>query len=345
MTGTRARRASLLVVAAALAVAGLGFVALRLSGTAAQLEMGWSPRRELFFGWLWSFVFFASLALGALALSVTRRLCGGDAGDGLARHADALAATVPVTALGFGVVVMGSRDLYAPGLDEALFIGRGLACLVLWTLLARFHAPAAKRPGVRELAPVAAVIIALTASGAASDWLLSLEPAHPDTAAGLYLLAGGMAAAAGLLAVLSRNHPEIDRARTARLLLIFSLVWAAVALSRFGAALASADGDATLWLRYRLGPDWAPVLIAVVVAHLLVPLALALGAARRAGALAAAGALAVAAHLLDVYLAVMPALNGRPYLHWVDLCALLGLGGLLIGLYGAARRPPSAETA
>src|SRR5262245_3686958 len=91
----------------------LGAVICAIAGTA-------NPK-QFFFSWLVSWLFFLSLALGALFFVLIQYASQGGWGIVLRRIGETIFATIPVMAVVFLPLVFGLRDLYswaAPGAAE-----------------------------------------------------------------------------------------------------------------------------------------------------------------------------------------------------------------------------------
>ena len=90
-------------------------------GAVACAILGASNPKQFFFSWLVSFLFFLSLALGALFFVLIQYAAQGGWGVVLRRIGETVFATLPVMAALFLPVVLGLRDLYswtAPGAAE-----------------------------------------------------------------------------------------------------------------------------------------------------------------------------------------------------------------------------------
>src|ERR671913_2180351 len=90
-------------------------------GAAVCAMLGAANPKQFFFSWLVSFLFFLSLALGALFFVLIQYATQGGWGIVLRRIGETIFATLPVMAALFLPVVLGLRDLYSwsvPGAAE-----------------------------------------------------------------------------------------------------------------------------------------------------------------------------------------------------------------------------------
>src|ERR1700752_4106182 len=90
-------------------------------GVVACAILGLGNPKQFFFSWLVSFLFFMSLALGALFFVLIQYAAQGGWGIVLRRIGETTFATLPVMAALFLPLVLGLRDLYSwsvPGAAE-----------------------------------------------------------------------------------------------------------------------------------------------------------------------------------------------------------------------------------
>lgn len=244
----------------------------------------------------------------------------------------------------------------AAWLNAPFFIARGIVYLLVWLATAeilrrwslqldatRGLAAATDTRRLRRLSAGGLVIVGLTLTFAAFDWLMSLEPTWYSTVYGVYVFAGGFLAALGLIAILaqlsSRAGYVLDGLVTpehfgalGKLLLTFVIFWAYIAFSQF---LIIWIGDIPLdaaWYVTRGAGSWGTVALIVVVGQFALPFVLLLPRMpkRRPSFLAAIGWLLVAMHILDCYWLVLPAMHPLGIApSWLDLGALLMVGGLV----------------
>src|SRR4029453_331760 len=89
----------------------VGAVAALLGGVACAI-LGAADPKQFFFSWLVSFLFFLSLALGALFFVLIQYACQGGWGIVLRRVGETIFATLPVMGVLFLPLLLGLRDLY-----------------------------------------------------------------------------------------------------------------------------------------------------------------------------------------------------------------------------------------
>jgi hypothetical protein len=353
----------------------VGLVGLAVS------TIGWFFRPHQFFrSYLVAFLFWTTLALGCLVVTLLHRLTGGAWGDALQRILAAGAGTFPLLAVLFVPVAVSVREIYpwaagaarydallvrkAGYLNVPFFVGRAVFFFVVWIALAevynrwaaRLEASADPALGhrLRNLAGGGLVAMVLTVTFAAVDWAMSLEPHWFSTIYGLIFLVGGALAAFAFaiatLAWLAREEPRVLGKAQAhdlgKLLFAFVMLWAYVNFSQFLIVWSANLPEEVPWYARRFAGGWQWLALVIVVCHLILPFFLLLSRdlkrdTRRLGLLALG---LLAARLIDLYWLVAPATDGRSGLavHWLDFAVTATIGGLWLALFFSrlGRRPP-----
>ena len=180
--------------------------------------------------------------------------------------------------------------------------------------------------------------VALTFSFASFDWLMSLTPTWFSTMYPVYWFAGGFVAALALLVVLTYAAqeegllPEVSLSHyyaLGRMLLAFVIFWAyASYFQAFLIWIVNRPEEVTYFVDRVRGP-WRTVSVVLVVVQFVVPFfaLLSYRNKHRPRWLAAVAAWILAAHYLDVHWLVMPSARPHTPFHWLDLAALLAVGG------------------
>jgi hypothetical protein len=194
----------------------------------------------------------------------------------------------------------------------------------------------------------------LTLTFASIDWVQSIEAHWYSTIYGLIYVAGqglsGFSFAIIVAALLSNREPLAEAAKPSRfgdlggLLLVFVMFWAYVALSQFLLIWSGNLPEEVTWYVQRGQGGWNWIIIVVIALQFVLPFLLLL--ARRAKqsipALAGVAALILVMHLLDLFWLVVPPFRpGGLSIHWLDLAAPLGIGGVWVAAFAwlLARRP------
>jgi hypothetical protein len=190
---------------------------------------------------------------------------------------------------------------------------------------------------MRRVSAVGLVVLGLTLTFAAFDWLMSLEPTWYSTVYGVYVFAGGFLAALALIAVLgyieSRHGGALDGVVTpehfgalGKLLLTFVIFWGYIAFSQFLIIwIGDVPADVS-WYVARASGSWGTLALVVAVGQFAIPTVALLSrpSKRSPRLLAALGIWLLVMHVLDVYWLVLPALHPAGIrVSWLDLATLL----------------------
>jgi hypothetical protein len=192
------------------------------------------------------------------------------------------------------------------------------------------------------------VDVGLALSFAAFDWVMTLVPEWYSTMFPVRYFAGGFLGALAGLTVLTAAAdraglvPGINDSHyyaLGRLLLAFVIFWAYTEFFQLMLMwIADKPEEVTFYLARAKG-GWLVLSVIVALAQFVIPffLLLSYDLKRRRGPLTAVAVWLLVAHYLDVHWLVMPsaAPRGAPY-HWIDLGALLAVGGAAV-VYGVLR--------
>ena len=294
---------------------GVGVVGAGLLAVAAAFD----PRRVAF-AYLCAWLYWLSIALGALLLVMIHHLTGSTWFIVLRRLAEALfAALVPLALLAVPLLFAPEllypwthpgdlephlRELVAKKaawLDLPFFGIRGLLYLAIWlasaVLLARWSAaqdrgdgaPLAQRQKVFCAAALPATALALTF--ASFDWVMSLSPAWASSVFGVYVFAGaaiGGLAAIVLAAFFGERGGRLRDVVTVshfhalgKLLFTFVVFWAYIAFFQFFIIWIANVPEETSWYVVRTRGGYGALGLILVVGQFLVPFFLLLSRARK----------------------------------------------------------------
>jgi hypothetical protein len=254
-------------------------------------------------------------------------------------------------------------------LNVPFFAGRALLYFAVWGLLAwRLSSWSRQQDGgadplragrLRGLSAVGLVLLSLTTTFAAIDWGMSLAPHWFSTIYGVLFIVGWtLSALAFTIILLSRLAGEEPFTKAlqpvtvhdlGKLLLAFTMLWGYVNFSQFLIIWSGNISEETPFYLQRLQGGWQVVAVVLLVFHFALPFALLLSRPlkRNARALAAVAALMLLMQLVDLFWLIGPDLVGHGHedvplrVHWMDLAAALGLGGLWLFLF--AREPEVRE--
>jgi hypothetical protein len=248
-------------------------------------------------------------------------------------------------------------------LNVPFFLARAAFYFAVWIAIAYFvnrwsleqdHAgsPALTRR-LQLLSAGGLVAYGLTMTFASIDWVMSLEPHWFSTMYGVLYIAGqalnALAFVTAALVLMSAEKPFSDFVRPAhyhdlgKLLLAFVMFWSYVSFAQYLIIWAGNLPEEIPWYLRRLNGGWGWVGGALILLHFALPFLLLLpaGANRNSRILVGVAGLVVLMRFVDVYWLVRPvftqasasAASARFQLHWLDLAASIGIGGVWLAVF------------
>ena len=341
-----------------------------LLGALGCAILGAANPKQFFFSWLVSFLFFLSLALGALFFVLIQYASQGGWGIVVRRIGETTFATLPVMAALFLPLLLGLRDLYSwsipgaaehdallhwkePFLNVPFFLIRAAIYFGCWSVIALFYyrlsrgqdgtGDPAVSARLRRLAGPAIIVLALTQTFASFDWIMSLTPHWYSTMFGVYFFAGsfvGFIALLSVVAAATRRAGLLDTVVSAehlhdlgKFLFAFTAFWAYIAFSQFFLVWYANLPEETIWFKARLEGSWKAVSILLMAGHFGAPFLFLMGRAvkRRESTLVLGGVWLLAMHFVDLYWQVMPTLHADGVRpSALDVAAFLAVGGCFV---------------
>ena len=341
-----------------------------LVGAVTCAILGPGNPKQFFFSWLVSFLFFLSLALGALFFVLIQYAAQGGWGIVLRRIGETIFSTIPVMAALFVPLLFGLHDLYewshteavehdallawkAPYLNVSFFLIRAALFFVIWSFIAVLyyrgsctqdatgdHNVSAR---LRKLAGPSIIVLALTQTFASIDWIMSLTPHWYSTMFGVYFFAGSWV---GFIALLSVVVPAMRGAGlldtvisrehmqdVGKFLFAFTAFWAYISFSQFFLMWYGNLPEETIFYKARMEGSWLTVSLILLFGHFVAPFLYLMGrSVKRNGAtLAVGGVWILAMHFVDLYWQVMPTLHPEGVSPSVlDVAAFFAVGGCFV---------------
>ena len=328
---------------------------------------------QFFRSYLFAFLFWAGVALGCLAVTMLHHVTGGAWGLVIRRPLESGTRTLSLVAVLFLPIAFGLGRIYEWAHPEAVaadpilkhkslylnvpfFLGRAAVYFGAWLVLAYFlnrwsleQDATAERSIARRLqlfSSAGLVLYGLTVTFASIDWAMSLEPHWFSTMYGVLFIAGqGLSAFAFIIAVLvliagSSPLAQFVEAKhyhdLGKLMLAFVMFWAYVSFSQYLIIWAGNLPEEIPWYLRRLQGGWGWIGAALVVLHFALPFFLLLPASanRNPRILLGVAGLVLFMRLVDVFWLTQPAFAaGGFHLHWMDLLAPVGVGGLWLAAF------------
>ncbi len=331
---------------------------------------------QFFRSYLVGYLFWVSLGIGSLALTVLHQMTGGTWGLLIRRILEAGARTLPVMGLLFLPIAFGLPALYEwthadvvaadpllqhkqPYLNIPFFLIRTVFYFVVWTGIAyrisswaaeydRTRDPAME-PRLRTAGGISMLLLFLTITFASYDWIMTLEPHWFSSIFGA-AVAAGMALITFAFSVivvtrLARYSPMAEvfspavLADVGSLMLAFTLIWAYLNFSQFIIIYAANLPEEVTWYLRRSTGGWQWVAYALMGLHFALPFVLLMSNNNRRNPrrLTQVAAFIMVMNFVYLLWLVKPAFThgnvGHFSIHWMDLTALVGLGGIWIALF------------
>jgi hypothetical protein len=326
-----------------------------------------------FRAYLSAYIFWIGIPVGCLALLMLHHLVGGRWGFMIQRVLEAAIQTLPLMALLFVPLLFGLPDLYpwartevvaadpllqqkAAYLNIPFFIARTVAYFAVWIVLARWLVTWSLQQDrtaddtltlrLQRLSGPGLVLYGLTVTFAAIDWMMSLEPKWYSTIFGMiFMVSYGLAALA--LAILVTRFVESEKPLAqvispdrwldlGNLLLALVMFWAYLNFCQFLLIWSENLAEEIPWYLHRIGGGWEWIALALILFQFTLPFVLLLSrdTKRNSGPLSAVAAAILLMHWLDILWMVAPSFYpARFHLHWLDIAAPVGIGGLWLAAF------------
>jgi len=322
---------------------------------------------QFYRSYIWCYMFFIGVPLGATALLMLQYLTGGAWGVVIRRPCEAASRTLPLLLILFIPIVIGIPHLYQWShadivandsllqhkhiyLNVPFFLIRAGMYFVGWLLIAHLlyrwsgeQDRGDTRAGGRltAISGPGLIFFGFSVTFMAIDWILSINPHWFSTIFGLLFIAGeALSALACLicLLVLLSHRPPLSDVLTHRhlhdvgkLLLAFVMVWAYFSFSQLLVIWSGNLPEEIPWYLNRFAGGWQYIGVALVLLHFALPFALLLSRdlKRDFKLLSRVAMLVIAMRFVDLYWQVAPDFHKAQFtVSWMDFVLPVGLGGI-----------------
>jgi hypothetical protein len=329
-----------------------------------------NPTR-FFQAYLVGWTFWTGISVGSLALLMLQHMTGGGWGFVIRRVLEAATRLLPIMAVLFIPVIIGAHSIYewthqdvleahpvvkfkAPYLNVTFFIIRAVVYFAVWIALAYFlnrwslaqdrTADNRYTKNMRVLSGPGMVALIFTVTFASVDWYMSLEPEWFSTIYGfIFVAAWALSALAFVIAVMASLTSQDPMKRVVaplhfhdlgKLLLALVMLWSYFAFSQY---LIIWSGNLPEEIGYyieRTHGIWGAIIIAIGILHFAAPFLFLLSRdlKRNPRRLVLVAVLVLVMRMIDLLWMLEPAFHEHKWF-WVNLVALLGFGGLWLGLF------------
>jgi hypothetical protein len=343
------------------AVAGLGLCALGLS----------SNQEQFYRSYLMAFVFWVGIALGSMALLMVSHLSGGSWGVVARRIFEASSRTLPFLAILFVPLALGLKHLYmwaqpdmvagdeilrhrAPYLNQGFFLARTVLYFVIWSAMAWTLSTWSRRQDagddtalrMQRLSGGGLPVYAITVFFMSVDWIMSLDPHWFSTIYGMLFMVNqalsAMAFTIAMLVLFGSREPLASVLGTnhlhdlGKLLFAFVMLWAYLTFSQFLIVWSANLPEEIPWYLARMHGGWAKLGIVLILGHFFLPFFILLNrdVKRNGRLLASVAVFILLIRFVDLYWLIGPPFGSTALtLHWLDVAAVVGVGGAFLTLF------------
>ncbi len=337
---------------------------------------------QFFRSYLCGFLFWFGIVMGAQAILMLQYLTGGAWGVSLRRSLEAVSSTVPLTAILFIPIALGVRQIFpwtnaeevaasAVLREKTFYLNvpgfwiRAVIYFVIWIVLNRLVIRVSKKDDgivdspahmrVQLVSGLGLVIYGLTTTFASVDWVMSLTPEWFSTIYGLHFVLGQVLSAMAFAIVLNARFTQRGLFAFTRdhfhdfgnLLLAFVMLWAYLSLSQFLIIWCANLPEEITWYLDRSEGGWQWAAIGLAVLHFLLPFFALLTRLVKMNAvfLSKIAFLILLTHYADLFWYVVPGFHPKKFfVHWMDLAAWVGIGGVWLAYFAATYKKDPMPT-
>jgi hypothetical protein len=327
---------------------------------------------QFFRSYLLGFLYWLVFPAGCMAILMLHHLTGGWWGYPIRRLLEAGTRTFGLMAILFVPLLLGLPRLYEwaqpakvaqdpilqykhPYLNLQFFTVRAVIYFAIWIGLAwLLNSWSAEQDATGDprfakrlegISGPGLILWGLAATYAAIDWIMSLEAHWFSTIFGMIVMVISVLSAISFVVFVLRKLSTLEpiaRGVSAsqfndlgNLMLTFVMLWAYLSFSQFLIIWAGNIKDEITWYTSRAFGGWGAIAVVLIVLYFALPFVLLLqrGIKRRVGRLAPVAGLLIVLSLIDMFWMVEPAFNKDPHFHFLDLFAVVGVGGIWVGAF------------
>ncbi len=355
-------------------LASITWIGAALGAVGLVGSLATSAGANFYFSWLVAYLYFLSIALGALFFVLVLFVCRAGWSVALRRVVENVMATLPVFAILFLPIWLGRHELFvwtdaaevaksaalrgkSGYLNEGFFAVRAIFYFIVWGGLATYFSGQSQRQDqsgderiTRRLQAVAApgiIVFSLTVTMASVDWIMSLDPEWYSTMFGVYYFAGSLLSAFAFIVVaiafiqsrgLLRGVVTTEHVHDiGKLLFAFVVFWTYIAFCQYFLIWYGNIPEETTYFMHRSRGGWPSVAKVLAVGHFAIPFFFLMPRAiKRSRPLLVAGALwLLAMHFMDLYWCVIPVHREEgAHLGISDVTTMLAVGGFFLATLG-----------
>lgn len=349
------------------------FFALGIVGLLASVVGYFIDTQQFFFSYLNSFVFFSSIALASLFFVMLQHVTRSTWSVLVRRIPETISSNIFVWFLFLIPVLFGLHDLYhwshesavahdpvlqgkEPWLNPAFFIIRQIIYFSVWGFLGyRLYKNSIKMDEtgdwglqtlLRRTSGPGIFLFAITVPFAAFDWIMSLDPHWYSTIFGVYFFAMSFQALFPVLILvlfylnskgMLKNSINDSHVYDLGVLMFgFTVFYAYIAFCQYLLIYYGNLPEETVWFYHRLEGGWQYIAMAFLFGRFVIPFLVLLPKKTKSNrkVVMSISILILIIHFFELFWIVMPNFSEEAItFSWMDITALVGLGGIFFGLF------------
>jgi hypothetical protein len=323
------------------------------------VAVGWIVQPDKFYpSYLVGFLMAVSIPLGALFFVMVQYLTGSAWSVPMRRIAETLAVSIPICGILFIPVAFGIPTLYSwshpevarelgdktKWLNENAFVFRAAVYFIIWSVWSLvIYSHSTRQDNDRSLSHMHSIsrwsapgllVLMVTASLAAIDWIMSLNPKWYSTMWGIYFMSGAALAfmAVWTLICLAFRRKGILTSEIrlehyhdfGKWLFALTCFWAYISFSQYMLIWYGNLPEETIWFKVRTEGFWLAIFVLLVWGHFLAPFVLLISrnAKRSYKLLGALSVWLLFMEMVDLYFIVIPSFRRGFPPHWLDLACV-----------------------
>jgi hypothetical protein len=317
--------------------------------------------------YLVAFIYFITIGLGALFFVMVQFLTGSAWSIPVRRFMETAGASFPVGILLFIPIAFTLPQLYewarpsndplihakAGYLNPTFFVIRAVFYLGVWSVWGRnIYKQSTQQDSTRSIGNMRAasrwsgpglLLVILTGSMAAFDWVMSLDPRWYSTIFGIYLLSGGGVAFMALITLIAlafrragvlKGTINVEHYHDlGKWMFALTVFWAYIAFSQYLLIWYANLPEETIFYKTRLTGTWTHWSALLLIGHFIIPflVLLARAAKRNMVTLGVMAGWILAMHFVDVYWLIMPNFYKQgAHLSWIDFATFFAVGSAFV---------------
>lgn len=328
---------------------------------------------QFYYSYLVSFVFFTGIGLAALLMVMLHHITRSSWGVVVRRISETFASNFMIWGIFVIPVLLGIHNLYhwshedavaadkilqakSAYLNTTFFVIRQVIYFIIWGYLGyKLHKASVEMDAtgdwgittlMRKISAPGIPLFALSISFAGFDWLMSLDPHWFSTMFGVYFFAMFFQAFWPVMillvlflhgrGILKNTIQKVHIYDLGAWFFAFTIFYAYIAFCQFLLIYYANLPEEALWYYHRLEGSWKYIAYSLILFRFVVPFIVLLNreAKHNIKVLTATSILVVVVHFAEVYWITMPVVSEHGiHFSWMDIAALLGLGGIFFGLF------------